>query len=171
MCGDLQPWEKGREITVRVTSGTRQRIQLPTTFDDVTEIRLDQFQITNFDGGTSGSCYLRITADGLHPGTVNNENMTGILLMVDVLTPQTVFNRPRVIGLAGGNYSFNEFQIEIVKPDGTILTLDEACFVITVVMRKPKTEMLQYRQLEQMTKWPQMKGPDPPVQFDPKIWQ
>ena len=147
MCGEIQDWQKQSSCSIRVTTGIPQNIPLPKIFDEVEEIRIDEFMITNFNGGISGTCYVQMEVNSMNNPSVNNDQRTGTLLIVDVLNPKTVYQRPRVVA-ASHPVTVNQISFRITNPDGSTTTFNEASFVLTIVMRKSEDELAEVRRLK-----------------------
>lgn len=137
-------------VTVRLTTdGSETNVVLSQQFDDVEEIRLNEFLFTNYQGGTSGACYLRLRQNGLSNATVNNEANPGLLIPVDVLNPHQIYNNPRPIS-RGQMVNVSHFGIQLLTPAGAAVTFDEASLVLTFVCRRSADSMAEVRRLKSM---------------------
>ena len=150
------PWQKARQVTVRVTSGSLTEVILNDTLLNVEEIRLDEIMITGFNSATSASCYVDISAPNLSNGYVTNENRRGFLVPIDVLNPHTYYSRPRLVATSEG-VNLNRFHISISMATGVAATLTEASLVLTFVMSRPKEEIRAYREKMAMMDLPSIK--------------
>lgn len=161
MCGEIQDYQKASTIAVRLTSAGVQTISLPFKFNSVEEIRLDEFMITNFNGGVSGGFYLKLELNGLSTVCLNNTGRSGTLLSMDVLNPKTVYQRP-VSLIQAGLTAVTQFQIGLENSNGTATTFNEAIFHFTIVYRKSDSEMAEMRALKQLSYYP-------PSQIQPRV--
>ena len=154
MCGDIQPWQTTKTVTVRmVDGGLAQNVVLGNKYDNVEEVRLDEVMITGFNGAVSASAYLKFQTQGLHHGASNNEANSGLLLPIDVLNPHTVYARARVIA-TGHMITINTFQLSVLMPNGAAATFTEASFVLTFVMRKSPDALEETRRMNMLVHAP-----------------
>lgn len=158
MCGEIEKWQKATQVTIRVTSGAKQTIQLAKQLADVEEIRLDEFMITGFNGGTSGSFYMDMQVPGFTDAFVSNETKRGTLLGLDVLNPKTYYSRPKVL-YKSHPVTMNQFLFELMLPNGSTPALTEGIFIFTVVQRKPLEEQEEYRNFINKLEFPSRKDP------------
>jgi hypothetical protein len=154
MCGEIEDWQIAKQVNVRlVGGGGRQNINLNGTFANVEEIRVTEVLFTNFNGGVSAGAYLNVHLNGLHPGCVNNEPLSGTLLMCDVLNPHVVYQNPRVVARAN-QISLNQFGLSIVLPTGAPLVFTEACITLVFVCRRTADEIAEVRRMKALMHYP-----------------
>ena len=144
MCREIEKWQYQRHVTIRVTNGNLQNINLGDKFADVEEVRLKEYMFTGFNGGVSSAVYCNFQLQGLRHMITNNENQRGFLLMVDVLQPHTVYDDARGI-VKGEMANVNQLKLDITLPNGTVPTFTEASFVLVLVMRKSAEEIQSWR--------------------------
>ena len=135
MCGEIEDWQEAKTVTVRVTGGNNQQIALDHILDSVEEVRLDEIQVLNFNGGVSGSFYFDVEIQDMKSQWISNERVPGSLILVDALNPHTVFQRPRVLA-KGHPVSIQNFVVNARLPSGAAATFDEMAVVLTFVCRK-----------------------------------
>lgn len=165
MCGEVEKWQYARSISVRfVTTGAGTSVVLPYQFKNVQEIRLDETFFVGWNGGVTGTAYLRIRLNGAQDAVVNTDNQPGMLIGVDVLNPHDIFQRPRTVCLCD-NVSISRFDVEIRSPAGTAILFTEGFVVLTLVMRKEPEQIEAYRVASQQVETPQVKGVDPRSTF------
>jgi hypothetical protein len=161
MCGEVEKWQYARTVQVRLTTnGNVTNVVLPKQFKNVQEIRLDETFFVAWNGGVTGSAYLRLRLNGASDAAVNSDNQPGLLIGVDVLNPQAIYQRPRTVCYCD-NVSVNRFDISITNPAGTAAILfTEGIINLTLVMQKDPDMIAEYRKAAQQTETPQMKGID-----------
>ncbi len=148
MCGEIQEWQEAKTVFVRLTgSGAQQNVVIGNKFDNVEEVWVDEVMVTGFNGGVSAAAYLNVTINGMHPGSANNEAKPGVLVMVDVLNPHTVYQRPRVVA-KGHMVSVNTLKVSLNLPSGVAATFTEAAFTLTLVCRKTADQLEEVRRLK-----------------------
>lgn len=158
MCGEIEKWQTKREICVRLTTGGLQNITLGDRLERCMEIRIDEIMLLDFNGGTSGSCYVDVRAQGMQSSGTNNEKRPGILIPVDANQPHVVYQRPRTLAVSAGT-DVTQFEIDIRMPDGSVPTFDEVAFVFTFVMQKSPDVIAANRREKAMTQLPSMLDP------------
>lgn len=162
MCGEIGADQYTRQLNVRiVTNGNEQTVTLSKQFQDLDELRLDEIMVTGFNSGTSAACYLQVNQRGLSSPAISDNNVPGTLLMVDVLNPHTVFQRPKVIAVSQLG-TIASFRMSVKMPDGTPATFTELSMILTAVMRKPGRASVQQMAYDST---PQIKGVDPRSTF------
>ena len=167
MCGEIGPNQTAHTASIRLTvSADHYKVKLPKQFQRVEEIRLDEYMVINFNGGVSGVGYLNVNVNGSQAFAINNDNKNGTALGVDVLNPQVIYNRPRILA-SGDGVAITDFEVRFDMADGTLATFTEALFVVTFVMRKPAEEIAAYRRVAAMQEIPAMKGVDPRTTYHP----
>jgi len=158
MCGGIKEWQVEKQVDVRLTTdGRLQVVNLGDKYKDVEEVRLHEIQFVNFNAGVSGSAYVDLRQQNLHSASVNNESQAGTLVMVDVLNPHSIYQRPRT--LAEGNLAtISSFQISILMPNGAAATFTEATLNLTIVCRKAPEAMESYRRMKAQADYPPSYG-------------
>jgi hypothetical protein len=160
MCGEVEKWQYARTVQVRlVTSGAGTSVVLPRQFKNVQEIRLDETFFVAWNGGVSSSAYLRVRLNGASDAAINTDNAPGLLIGVDVLNPQAIYQRPRTVCYCD-NVSVARFDVEIRTPAGGAVLFTEGVVNLTLVMNKDPDQIAEYRRAAQQTETPQMKGID-----------
>ena len=148
MCGEIEDWQTAHGVSVRLTgTGARTNVILNQQYDDVEQINLDEIMITGFNAGVSAGMYVRIYQNGLDTSASNNESNPGVLVPVDVLNPNKVYNRPRVLA-QGQMVNVSQFAIALFMPDGTPATFNEACIIMTFVRRRTADSSAEVRRLK-----------------------
>lgn len=154
MCGEIEDWQTAKQVYVRLENNANNvNITLNNKFDQVEEIRLDEVLVTGWNGGVSSCAYVRIDCNNMSAVTTNNEARAGVLVMVDVNNPHTVYSRPRVL-TRGHLVSVNSFQLSIVLPDGTPVNFTEIGLCLTLVCRKGADELEAIRKLKYSAEYP-----------------
>lgn len=163
---ELHPWEYKEQFTVRLTSFAAQTILLPRQFTNVRAIYLVEDGYVGYNGAVSAGYYLNIQAQNVTTPAVNNDNVRGQLVFVDVLNPHTSYSEPRLIA-TGNNATLQSFTIEGRLSTGAAPAITEACLVFTVVMHLPVTvyEEVRRKLASWMANGPQIKGPDPRAEY------
>lgn len=170
MCGEVEKWQYARTISVRlVTSGAGTSVVLPYQFKNVQEIRLDETFFVAWNGGVTGTAYLRIRLNGAKDAVINTDNQPGVLFGVDVLNPHQIFQRPRTLCFCD-NVSVSRFDVEIRSPAGVAILFTEGFVNLTLVMRKEPEQMEAYRVASQQVETPQLKGVDPRSAFNAGVF-
>jgi len=148
MCGEIEEWQEVKQVDVRLTTtGATTVVQLPSLIERVEQIRLDEIQITGFNGGASGAVYIYFRTNGVNNVSVNNENRSGCMLMIDVLNPHTTFQRPKILG--NGNFmTTNSFELSIRLPSGVPVLFTEAALCLTFVCRKSENSLSEVRRMK-----------------------
>jgi hypothetical protein len=160
MCGEVEKWQYTRTIQVRLTTDGREtNIVLPVQYKNVQEIRLDETFFVAWNGGVSGTAYLRVRLNGASDAAVNTDNQPGLLIGVDVLNPQAIYQRPRTVCYCD-NVSVNRFVVSIRSPAGADIVFTEGVVNLTLVMNKDPDQIAEYRRAAQQTETPQIKGVD-----------
>lgn len=160
MCGEIEKWQVSKTFTIQLTTA-QEKVKIPEQYQRVEEIRLDEQMFINFQGGVSGIAYLNMKIPNAEPSTRNNKNINGTALPVDVLTPHTIYQRPRVLVKSTGGTTISDFDVQIRDVNGDLVTFNTCLLVITVVMRKSSAELEEYRRMEALVTPPAIKGPDP----------
>jgi len=154
MCGEIQPWQIAKLVNVRLTtSGALQTVTLNKALERVEEIWLDEIQVTGFNAGVSAGAYFNLTVNGMHSGACSNEGKPGVLVMIDILNPHTVYQRPKSLAV-GSQCSVNTFKLSVSLPNGTPVTFTEACLSLTFVCRRSPEELEEVRKLKASVDYP-----------------
>lgn len=167
MCGEIEKWQTSRQVCVRlVTNGNAITVQLGRAFEEVEEIRLDEVLAVGFNGAVSAAVFLTLEVSGFSAPTVNNMAQSGTMIMIDVLNPHAIYQRPLTVATAQRS-TLSQFIMGVRLPNGNSPAFTEMDFRFTIVMRKPAAEVAEYRRQEvafqAMT--PQTKGADPRNSF------
>ncbi len=163
MCGDLQPWQTAKTVTVRLTvSAPNTTVNLPYIGERVEAVWLDEYMVV---GSNANVGYLDVKVNNLAHFPINNENLMGTAIAMDVGAVQehVVLQRPRVI-CVGQFVNVHNFQISLLTPAGAAVTFTEALFVFTFVMRKDPLQIAEYRRMQAELELPSMKAVDPRTQ-------
>lgn len=166
MCGEIEDWQIARTVQIRLTSGAQQQVTLNQKFEAVEEIRLTEFMITNFNGGVSAMAYLNVDISGATHAVTNNTATPGMMLMMDVLNPHTVYSNPATM-LKGNLTSVNSFGISLRLPTGAAVTFTEAVFTMTFVCRRSPDSLAEIRALKAQVTLPSVKDGAARNMFNP----
>lgn len=164
MCGDLQPWQKAKTVTVRLTtSSPNTTVNLPYIGERVEEIWLDEYLVT---APSVAVGYLDVKVNNLAHFPVNNDQVMGTAIALDPAATgreHVVLQRPRVL-CVGQFVNVHNFQVALLSAAGATVTFTDALFVLTFVMRKDPLEIAEYRRMQAELELPSIKGVDPRTQ-------
>lgn len=156
MCGEIEEWQIARFVQMQLSAGGLTQITLNQKFEAVEEIRLNEILITGFNGGVSGMAYLNVDINGATHAVTNNTAIPGMMVMVDVLNPHTVYNNPVTI-LKANLCSVNQFGVSFRLPSGAPVTFTEAIFTLTFVCRRSPDSLAEIRALKAQVTLPSYK--------------
>lgn len=156
MCGEIQEWQIARIVQIELDRGGLTQVVLNQKFEGVEEIRLNEILITGFNGGVSGHAYLNVDINGATHAITNNTAIPGMMVMVDVLNPHTVYDNPMTV-LQGNLCSVNQFGVYFRLSTGAAVVFTQAVLTLTFVCRRSPDSLAEIRALKAQVTLPSIK--------------
>lgn len=147
MCGEI-PLDCSA-YTVTVTLGqneTQKLIRLPRIFENVIEVRLDEYAIRAPNNSSVAPMFWHLKfRDLLATDHITDNQRSGYPIVIDNATLTHVyFQRPRVIAHQQ-HKGLQQFQLELQRPDDGAIVFEEMILYLTLVVRDNKVDYSKHK--------------------------
>lgn len=141
MCGEIPPGHFGHTVCIRLLNNNpRAIVSLGKQLEHIVEIRLDEYAVTNPNGGAISPSLWTLRFENYHfyaYQTTNAGGKTGHRLVIDnAAATHIVYDRPRILSHENEG-KLNKVQLEVTDETGADVTFTDATFFITFVCKIP----------------------------------